>query len=138
MNDDIELSDLITKINNVFDIHTTKELTEKLKDITLNNRKEYYEKFVDAVKNLEVDWLQKIYQYYEADRSLTIQKWVANKNQKFVCKEIDENVIPYLLFNLAVRNISAVVYNMDILQDEVFHEYKISSEERFSKIEIIK
>ena len=30
MNDDIELSDLITKINNVFDIHTTKELTEKL------------------------------------------------------------------------------------------------------------
>ena len=68
MNDDIELSDLITKINNVFDIHTTKELTEKLKDITLNNRKEYYEKFVDAVKNLEVDWLQKIYQYYEADR----------------------------------------------------------------------
>ena len=172
MNNDIELSDLITKINNVFDIHTTKELTEKLKDITLNNKKEYYEKFVDAVKNLEVDWLQKIYQYYEADReekkqdytplslaklisklsdgdeivtdlcsgsgSLTIQKWVANKNQKFVCKEIDENVIPYLLFNLAVRNISAVVYNMDILQDEVFHEYKVSSEERFSKIEIIK
>ena len=64
MNNDIELSDLITKINNVFDIHTTKELTEKLKDITLNNKKEYYEKFVDAVKNLEVDWLQKIYQYY--------------------------------------------------------------------------
>ena len=69
--------------------------------------------------------------------SLTIQKWVANKNQKFVCKEIDENVIPYLLFNLAVRNINAVVYNMDILQDEVFHEYKLSSEESFSKIEII-
>ena len=39
MNDDIELSNLITKSNNVFDIHTTKELTEKLKDITLNNKK---------------------------------------------------------------------------------------------------
>lgn len=172
MNDNIELSELITKINDIFNISTTKELTEKLKDITLNNKKEYYEKFIDVVKDLKIDWLQKIYQYYEADRkekkqdytpsslaklvsklsngdeivtdlcsgsgALTIQKWVANKNQKFICKEIDENVIPYLLFNLAVRNIDAMVYNMDILQDEIFHEYKVSSEERFSKIEIIK
>ena len=40
MNDDIELSDLITKINNAFDIHTTKE---EDKYFITKNSSEFYQ-----------------------------------------------------------------------------------------------
>lgn len=42
--------------------------------------------------------------------ALAIQKWIENPNQEFVLYEADTNVIPYLLFNLSVRNISATVF----------------------------
>ena len=51
---------------------------------------------------------------------MTIQKWNLNNELKFVCYEYDKTVIPILLFNLAARNIDAVVVNGDALQDEVF------------------
>lgn len=57
--------------------------------------------------------------------ALTIQKWNNNHDLKFVLYEFDDNVIPFLLFNMAIRNISCVVYHSDVLQQEVFHTYKI-------------
>ena len=88
--------------------------------------------------DLTVDWMQKIYQYYLADRkekkqdytpaslaqfmgllagdseeivdmcagsgALIIQKWQQNHDIRFTALEIDENVIPFLLFNMVLRN----------------------------------
>lgn len=168
----MELSKLKDEVLNIFEIKDISDLKNALIEVTLNNKFEYYKKFKELVKDLNVDWLQMIYQYYQADReknkqdftplclaklvsklseneeevidmcsgsgALVIQKWSINNNLKFICKELDENVIPYLLFNLAVRNINAKVYHMDVLQDEVFHIYMVKSEDEFSRIEEIK
>lgn len=63
--------------------------------------------------------------------ALTIQKWNMNHEQRFDLYELDENVIPFLLFNMAVRNIECTVYHSDVLQQEVYHTYKINKGEHF-------
>lgn len=65
--------------------------------------------------------------------ALTIQKWCMNNEQKFELYEFDENVIPFLLFNMAVRNIECTVHHTDVLQQENFHTYKISRGEKYGK-----
>lgn len=70
--------------------------------------------------------------------ALTIQKWNTNKNLKFICKEFDENVIPFLLFNLAVRNIDSCVMQHDVLREETKNAYKITPSETFGIVEKIK
>lgn len=56
--------------------------------------------------------------------ALTIQKWSKNNDLKFICKEYDNRVIPFLLFNLAIRNIDAEVIHCDVLSDEIFRTYR--------------
>ena len=63
--------------------------------------------------------------------ALTIQKWNMNNNIKFELYELDTNVIPFLLFNMAVRNIECTVYNADILQQEIINTYKIEKGDKF-------
>lgn len=63
--------------------------------------------------------------------ALTIQKWNMNNNLKFELYELDTNVIPFLLFNMVVRNIECTVYNADILQQEIFAVYKIEKGDKF-------
>ena len=134
-----------------------------------NNDVRIYEKFCELIKNdLSVDWLQKIYQYYQADRkekmqdytpqslarfvsklvgesdiiidmcagsgALTLQKWKLKPEQSFCLYELDENVIPFLLFNMAVRNIKCVVNHADVLQDEVFHVYTVSKGNKYGEV----
>lgn len=65
--------------------------------------------------------------------ALTIQRWNMNHEQRFELYEFDENVIPFLLFNMAVRNIECTVYHSDVLQQEVYHTYKITKGEHFGK-----
>ena len=157
-----------------------KELTEKFQNIfgsledfkidSLNNSN--CEKFIELVnRDLETDYLQKIWQFYMADReekkqdftpkslgklvaeltkntteewcydmcsgsgALTIQKWITNKNLKFVCEELDTNLIPFLLFNLKIRNIEGYVINGNVLTGERKAVYKLTKGEKFSEIE---
>ena len=124
--------------------------------------------------DLTVDWLQMIYQYYQADRkgkkqdytpkslaqfmgmlagnsghiidlcagsgALIIQKWAMAPNTRFTAIEIDENVFPYLLFNMVLRNIRCRVYRMDALGDfdEYEEAYEIMKGEEFGIITHIK
>ena len=50
--------------------------------------------------------------------ALIIQKWNQNHHLKFKAIEIDGNVIPFLLFNMVLRNIRCDVLQMDALTDE--------------------
>ena len=75
--------------------------------------------------------------YCAGSGALTIQKWAENHNIKFWCEELDENVIPLLLFNLSVRNIEAYVLHKNILSGEIFTAYELQKGERYSKIKII-
>ena len=65
--------------------------------------------------------------------ALTIQKWNMNHEQKFELYELDEKVIPFLLFNMAVRNIDCTIHHSDVLQQEVLHTYRVSKGEKFGK-----
>lgn len=119
--------------------------------------------------DLSIDELQKIFQYYYADRkekmqdftpaslaklcavatgtdgntvydlcagsgALTIQKWTESPNKMFICEELDERVIPLLLFNMAVRNMTGWVINRNALTLETKLVYRLESGERFSTI----
>lgn len=125
---------------------------------------------LDAVAALPIDSLQKVYQYYLADRkgmkqdftprslaelvdllagdcetfvdlcagtgALTLCRWNRNPDQKFELYEIDENVVPFLLFNLAVRNIDAVVYVGDALTDDFASKYVVKKGERYGRVRL--
>lgn len=74
-----------------------------------------------------------VYDLCAGSGALTIQKWCQNPNQKFVLYEIDENVIPYLLYNLCLRNIDAEVLHADVLKDEIYEKWKIVKGEKYGK-----
>lgn len=65
--------------------------------------------------------------------ALTIQAWAENPDLEFECIEFDENVIPILLFNLAVRNIKATVRHQDVLSEDLFAVYTVEPREKYGK-----
>ncbi len=161
----MDLKDLLGKMMNLFEAEKVDMLGERLFNAVRDNDSGMYEAFCDIVQDLSVDWLQKIYQYYLADRkekmqdytpkslaifasklvgdadtvtdlcagsgALTIQKWAASPETKFELYEFDESVIPFLLFNMAVRNVNCTVYHSDVLTQEVYRTYRIVKGERF-------
>lgn len=165
----MELKELTDKTLKLFKVKNTKELLSAIEKSYNNN--DIMQQFCDLINNdLSVDWLQKIYQYYEADRkdkkqdytpasladlmakialsesnevvdmcagsgALTIAAWRENPKVKATCIEFDQNVIPILVFNLAIRNIRAKVIRADVLTREKFEEYRITRGEKFGKVE---
>ena len=77
-----------------------------------------------------------VYDMCSGSGALTIQKWCTNKNLKFVCEELDEDLIPFLIFNLKIRNIEGYVINGNVLTGEKKTVYKLTKGEKFSEIEI--
>lgn len=169
----MELGELCKKTLSIFGCESVSELGGKLYDAVMNGEIVKLTAFCDTVGDLTVDWLQRIFQYYEADRqekkqdytpksiailcaeltetggktvydvcagsgALTIQKWVRNPDKLFICEELDEKVIPYLLFNMAVRNMSGYVINRNVLTMECYRVYKLHCGEVFSIVEEIK
>lgn len=168
----MELQELTDKTLKIFNAKDTKELKDKIYDVCINNKVEYFKQYKELVGDLSIDWLQKIFQYYEADRdekkqdytpkslaklvaklaqsedecfdmccgsgALTIQKWTINPNLKFNLEELDKNVLPFLLFNMMLRNIESTVKEKDVLQDEIYHIYRIIKGEEFGILEVEK
>ena len=164
----MELRELLEKTLDLFEIDDVSKLSENLMQVVIHNDTEKYSAFVDIVKDLSIDWLQKIFQYYEADRknkmqdytptslarfmgmlagnsdtvidmcagsgALTIQRWNLNNETEFLLYEFDKKVIPFLLFNMALRNIKCVVCHSDVLQQEVYHTYSVKKGERFGVV----
>lgn len=167
----MELKELTIKICELFDCTHIDELPLKIMSALFGENPSYYfDKYTELCSDLSVDYLQKVFQFYHADRidkkqdytpvmiarlvgmlttstneksvydccagsgSLTIQKWIINQNLKFVCEELDENVIPLLLFNLSVRNIEASVVNKDILTGEAVSSYELTRGVKYAVI----
>jgi len=66
--------------------------------------------------------------------ALTIQKWAVSPHTSFVLYELDENVLPYLLFNMAVRNIRCTVHHADVLQDETYKTFLLEPGDQFATV----
>ena len=157
----MELKELTSKICDLFGCVSVDTLPDKIMLTLLSQSPTiYFDKYKELCPDLSVDWLQRVYQFYHADReekkqdytpvalaklvsflsytpnekvvydccagsgALTIQKWSANPELKFVCEELDEKVLPILLFNLCIRNIEATVINKNILTGEIICSYK--------------
>ena len=164
----IELLDFKTKVLSLFD-SDVEGLGTALMNAVMSNDTDTFDGFCNLVDgDLTEDWMQKIYQYYLADRegrkqdytpkslavfmemltggvntiidlcagsgALTIQNWVRNPNAKYVLYEIDETVIPYLLFNMAVRNIDCTVIRSDVLADEVFDKWRVTKGTKYGNV----
>ena len=168
----MELKYICEKTLEIFDAKTVNALGESLMRACKENDIQKFDAFNELVEDLNTDWLQKIFQYYQADRkekmqdytpetladfvgrlagdsdevidmcagsgALTIQKWRRNHELRFRLYEFDENVIPYLLYNMILRNIESTVCQMDVLQNEAFHEYRVKKGDKYGILEVIK
>lgn len=164
----LELKELSEKTLEIFKIDSIDNLGKALMECVDNNDMDKIVAFNELVDDLSIDWLQKIYQYYCADRkdkkqdytpkclaqfvslligdsektidmcagsgALTIQRWIEYPETTFELYEIDENVIPYLLFNLVLRNIKATVYQGDILQGEIVRTWQVRKGARYGEV----
>lgn len=70
--------------------------------------------------------------------ALTIQRWNEYPDMEFEFYEIVENVIPFLVFNMAIRNITSTVYHSNVLEETVFNVWKIEKGEKYGKVVNIK
>ena len=120
-------------------------------DLTTDNLQPIYQYYMADRKNKMQDYTPKTlakacamlakigdanscYDMCAGSGALTIQAWDINKNCNFICEEFDERVIPFLIFNLAIRNINATVINGDVLKQERFASYKLTPTEKYSVI----
>lgn len=164
----MELLKFKNKIFELLNVTETSEIGNALLDVVLKPNFyifDEYKKLDDGSK----DWLQALWQYYEADRTekkqdytpkslcklvsalagncetvydccggsgaLTVQM-LKDSKVKFVCvEELDEKVIPFLLFNLCLHNVNGYVLNGDVLTRKFLKIYKLSADERYSKVD---
>lgn len=66
---------------------------------------------------------------------LTIKKWNRNKSGYFYCEEFSDRAIPFLLFNLMLRNVNGFIFHGDSLTRNVKHLYRLTSGNKFSDIQ---
>lgn len=168
----MELKELTDKTLELFEVKSVEQLGQQLLEVCKDTDKlEAFSNLVDG--DLTQDWMQKIYQYYLADRkekkqdytpksvaqlmgaligdadkvvdmcagsgALIIQKWTQNPNIEVTALEIDENVIPFLLLNMALRNINCKVIQGDALTGEdAISIWQVTKGERFGRITNIK
>lgn len=162
----MELLEFKNKMFEIFNIQGTEQLGEKLLDVVLNNKVEIYEQYNKTIDNTK-DWLQALWQYYEADRTekkqdytpkslcklvsalagdcktiydccggsgaLTVQCLQDKEINKVYVEELDDRVIPFLLFNLCLRNAEGIVINGDVLSGERKKVYALAKGEKFSR-----
>ena len=57
-----------------------------------------------------------------------------NKEYVYYCEEISNRAIPVLLFNLSIRGLNAIVKQIDVLKNEVYHIYEVKNVGRYSMI----
>lgn len=65
---------------------------------------------------------------------LTIAMHKQNTSLHFVCEELDGNTIPFLLANLIMHNVTAIVFRGDVLKNETYAAYKVQATEKYSTV----
>lgn len=68
---------------------------------------------------------------------LTIKRYSENPNASFYCEEFSDRALPFLLFNLVIRNVDAIVCHGDSLTRDFKAIYQIKKSERFSEIQML-
>ncbi|WP_302333677.1 N-6 DNA methylase [uncultured Ruminococcus sp.] len=166
----MELLEFKTKILKLCNVRDIKNIGEVLMKVVLSNETCFFDKYKEIIDNNK-DWLQALWQYYEADRTekkqdytpkslcklvsalagdcktiydccagsgaLTLQNLKDKAISNLYIEELDENVIPFLLFNLSLHNANGYVVNGDVLKQEKYKIYKLSSGEKYSTVKTV-
>lgn len=119
----MELKQLCEKSKEIFEIADISELSDKLSDICTNNRYEYMERFADAVGDLSVDWLQKIFQYYEADRKEKMQDYTPRTLARFIGK-LTETADEKAVYDLCAGSGALTIQKWNLNNDLLFLCYE--------------
>jgi len=77
---------------------------------------------------------ERVYDCCAGCGSLTIAVNRINPTAEFVCDEKDETVMPFLLFNLALHNIKAIVRHIDVLSGEMVKCFIINPGDKYASI----
>lgn len=75
--------------------------------------------------------------YFEATAGtggMLIQFWNNNQDSFFEVEELSDRAIPFLIFNMAIRNIEGKVSHGDSLKQEFKNIYELTPTSSFSKI----
>jgi type I restriction-modification system DNA methylase subunit len=103
--------------------------SEKMQDYTP-------EPLADLCANLLLMFEGKsLYDCCSGSGALTIATWSKRKELTVQCEELDEKVIPLLLFNLAVRNISGEVINGNVLSGVCNRSWVLTKGEKYSTVQ---
>ena len=70
----MDLAELTSKTLKIFEISEVDDLSEAIMNSIFENRQKL-KLFKELVRNLDIDWLQKIWQYYSADRDILKQDY---------------------------------------------------------------
>lgn len=161
----MELLEFKNKALELCNVKETKDIGNVLMEAVLNHNEDFYNKYLEIIDDTK-DWLQALWQYYEADReekkqdytpkslcklvsalagdcktvydccggsgALTIQMLKDHKIENVCIEELDENVIPFLLFNLCLHGASGVVTNGNVLTKEKFKIYQLRKADKYS------
>ncbi len=82
----MELKNLTEKTLEIFGAESADELASSIMKTVETNDFNVYQKFEEMVKDLSTDWLQKIYQYYLADRKKLKQDYTPKSLAKLMAK----------------------------------------------------
>lgn len=167
----MELLEYKNKILNLCGVSEIKDIGQVLFDVVLEHNVDFFDKYNSVIDDSR-DWLQSLWQYYEADREEKGQDYTPRSLSKLVsalagdCKtvydccggsgaltiemlknrnianvyveELDERVIPFLLFNLCLHNASGFVVNGNVLTREKIKAYRLVKGKIYSEVEQIK
>lgn len=161
----MELLEYKKRIFELCNISEITEIRDILLNVVINHDVSFFDRY-QLIANDQKDWLQALYQYYEADRiekkqdytpqslcklvselsgncnfiydccggsgALTVQMINDKKIKNVHVEELDQRVIPFLLFNLCLNNACGVVVCGDALSREFIKCYHLRSGERYS------
>lgn len=167
---DMELLEFKNKILKLCNVNKIENISDVLMNAVMTHDTTFFDKFNGIIDDSK-DWLQALWQYYQADRTekkqdytpkslcklvsvlagncqnlydccggsgaLSLQILKDNENLQDVCiEELDTKVIPFLLFNLCIKNANGVVINANVLNGEIKAIYKLTSDDEYSVVSI--
>lgn len=100
-----------------------------------NKKQDYTPASIATLMGMLIDGSEKVVDMCAGTGALIIQHWAQNPEAEFTALEIDENVIPFLLFNMVIRNIRCTVLQADVLSgDEASKVWEVEKGAEFGHI----
>lgn len=166
----MELLEFKNKMLKLCGVSEAGDIGDILMAAVLKHDIDFFEKYNSIIDDSK-DWLQALWQYYEADRTekkqdytpkslcklvsalsgdcksiydccggsgaLTVEMLKNRNIENILVEELDERVIPFLLFNLSLQNSNGYVVNGDALSQRVINCYRLTKGTKYSFVEAV-